>query len=415
MPPRADVSRPSGASAGAVRPAVAPLRAGRRAERGAVLVHVAVAMMGLLAFSALSIDLGTLWVARAQLQNAADAGALAGGVSLAYVDPTDADAASAAAQTIVQAHSVWGDAVAPGSVQTVVGACPPGAPAVSGQCLRVAVERSAAAGTPLPVFFSRLFGVGSTDVRASASAKVLLGNAMPCPRPIAIPDRWIESLPSPSEWTDDDVYNKYIDTGFAVPPPNADSYVEPSAGGPGTGMTVAEMTGARIQREQHRVWMLEPLRAGDFLALDLPRAGGSADFEQRYFENFTSCNGAPVSIGESYDVVFPHPNRTSDAISTLIDQDPGAYWDGSTIRGSAFLVSPRLITIAVIDPDGFAQQARPGSSVRATVRNLVGLFLESTSSADLQGVIIPAAGAYDPAAPSIADESTFLRTVALVR
>src|SRR3712207_6859544 len=36
-------------------------------ERGAVLVHVAVAMTGLLAFSALSIDLGTMWVARAQL------------------------------------------------------------------------------------------------------------------------------------------------------------------------------------------------------------------------------------------------------------------------------------------------------------------------------------------------------------
>src|SRR5688500_1400666 len=75
-------------------------------ERGAVLVHAAVAMAGLLAFSALTVDLGSMWVVRAQAQNAADAAALAGTVSLAYVDPTDFDAARAAAHAIVQAHRV---------------------------------------------------------------------------------------------------------------------------------------------------------------------------------------------------------------------------------------------------------------------------------------------------------------------
>ena len=65
----------------------APAAAACRDERGAVLVHVAVAFTGLLAFSALSIDLGVLWAARRQAQNAADSAALAGAVSLAYVDP----------------------------------------------------------------------------------------------------------------------------------------------------------------------------------------------------------------------------------------------------------------------------------------------------------------------------------------
>ena len=60
-------------------------RARRPGERGAVLVHAAVAMTGLLAFSALTIDLGTVWVARGQAQNAVDAAALAGGISFAYV------------------------------------------------------------------------------------------------------------------------------------------------------------------------------------------------------------------------------------------------------------------------------------------------------------------------------------------
>ena len=47
-------------------------------ERGAVLVHVAVAMLALIAFSALAIDYGALLVSRSQAQNAADAAALAG-------------------------------------------------------------------------------------------------------------------------------------------------------------------------------------------------------------------------------------------------------------------------------------------------------------------------------------------------
>ena len=52
-----------------------------------MLVHVAVAMIGLLAFSALSIDYGVMWTARRQAQNAADAAALAGAISLAFDNP----------------------------------------------------------------------------------------------------------------------------------------------------------------------------------------------------------------------------------------------------------------------------------------------------------------------------------------
>ena len=53
-------------------------------DRGAVLVHVALAMLVLIAFSALAIDYGALLVSRSQAQNAADAAALAGASSLAF-------------------------------------------------------------------------------------------------------------------------------------------------------------------------------------------------------------------------------------------------------------------------------------------------------------------------------------------
>ena len=59
---------------------VAPVK--RRGERGAVLVNAAIAMIGLISFSALVVDYGILWSARRQAQNAADAGAMAAAVSL---------------------------------------------------------------------------------------------------------------------------------------------------------------------------------------------------------------------------------------------------------------------------------------------------------------------------------------------
>ena len=61
----------------------------RREERGAALIHMAIAMVAMMAFSALVIDYGIFWVARRQAQNSADAGALAGAIAYAFDDSTD--------------------------------------------------------------------------------------------------------------------------------------------------------------------------------------------------------------------------------------------------------------------------------------------------------------------------------------
>src|SRR5439155_3356010 len=57
-------------------------------ERGAILIQVAISILALTAFAAFVVDYGVLWVARSQAQNAADAGALAGAISLSYDDTT---------------------------------------------------------------------------------------------------------------------------------------------------------------------------------------------------------------------------------------------------------------------------------------------------------------------------------------
>jgi hypothetical protein len=56
----------------------------RSSERGAILIQVAVALLGLTVFSAFVLDYGVLWSARGQAQNAADAGAMGAAVNLMW-------------------------------------------------------------------------------------------------------------------------------------------------------------------------------------------------------------------------------------------------------------------------------------------------------------------------------------------
>ena len=206
MTPSPVVSRTPRANAIPVRLCATP--AGRRRDRGAVLVHVAVAMSGLLAFSALSIDLGTLWVARgagAERRRRGGAGRRrVAGLRRPGRHRRGAGSGAdrrAAAQHLGRAGraGLAGDAVS--------GPCPAGSPSGPGDCLGVVVQHD------MPAFFSRLFGMGSTNVRASATAKVLTGNASNCLRPLAIMDSW---TPPSGPWQWDDRFappDTYAPTG----------------------------------------------------------------------------------------------------------------------------------------------------------------------------------------------------------
>ena len=79
----------------------------RTNERGAIIIHVAFALMALLCFSAIVLDQGVFFVARRQAQNAADAGALAGAITL-MLDRTRTAEATTAAQDFARKNVVWG-------------------------------------------------------------------------------------------------------------------------------------------------------------------------------------------------------------------------------------------------------------------------------------------------------------------
>src|SRR5688572_32310122 len=97
-------------------------------ERGAVIVHVGIALLGLMAISTFVIDYGVMWTARRQAQNSADAGALAGAISLAFIDFNNQGMARDSALSVAGLNNVWGQSpdITPGDVTFPM--CPPGSP-----------------------------------------------------------------------------------------------------------------------------------------------------------------------------------------------------------------------------------------------------------------------------------------------
>ena len=143
----------------------------RPEECGQTIVLVAIALVSLLGMAALAIDVTTLYVARGEMQRAADAAALAG--AKAFVDSgITTDTANATRQAMAQtmATSVINSILAQNKISgapPVLAAAPafdftrPGNPQIS-----VTLQR-----TNLPTFFARIWGTKLVTVTASAIAE----------------------------------------------------------------------------------------------------------------------------------------------------------------------------------------------------------------------------------------------------
>jgi hypothetical protein len=162
----------------------------RSGERGQTIILVAVSLVSLLAMAALAIDVVTLYVARSEMQRAADAAALAGAkafvdsgvTSLATTDPNYATVqglAQTMATTVI--NSIVPQNRIQGTPPVMVGApafdfTRPGNPQVS-----VTLQRA-----DLPTFFSRIWGRTLSTVSATAVAEAYNpGNAPAGYPPIA--------------------------------------------------------------------------------------------------------------------------------------------------------------------------------------------------------------------------------------
>jgi Flp pilus assembly protein TadG len=169
--------------------------AARSKERGFTLALVTVSLVAIIAMAALSIDIGTLYQAKAEAQRAADAGALTGArvISISGItgDPTNGSGswaaicggatspASLAAINVGQQDLIGGVA---GSITVKYGAG--GAGTFTPDCTAAGpnfgvnpVVKVTAQRTNLPIFFARVFSLfgsnfAGTSVSATASAEV---------------------------------------------------------------------------------------------------------------------------------------------------------------------------------------------------------------------------------------------------
>jgi len=161
-----------------------------RSDRGAILIHVAVGLVGLFLFTGFVVDYGTFWVARGQAQNAADGGALAGAVARLYDDTTNPPASTTTGKVPESVYAsmagspVWGVAP-PQNTVNISYTCPDG---VTTTCVAVDVYRDGTNNSStLPTFFLRLININSQGTKAHAVAWAVAANGTGCLRPWFLP------------------------------------------------------------------------------------------------------------------------------------------------------------------------------------------------------------------------------------
>ncbi len=139
----------------------------QRPDAGIAIIYVAVFLLSSLWFVSLAIDMGKLMATRTELQNAADAAALAGASAL---DPNagiiQQDLARSRAAEAAAANKAYEQNLTPVTIDPSTDVDFPTA-----QRVRVRVHREADTGNPMITHFAQTIGLLSLDVRADATAE----------------------------------------------------------------------------------------------------------------------------------------------------------------------------------------------------------------------------------------------------
>jgi len=302
------------------------------------LVMVAFALVALLGFAALAIDLAFLYVARSEAQRAADAAALTGAKEFVVSGFTTGAISQAAVQSLAT-----GAAIAAGS-QNNVGGSPavilPGDVAFDFSIpndprITVTVARDANhPGGPLPTFFAKVFGVLSANVSAKATAEAY--NPGPGGPPVgpACLKPWLLPNCDPNHTTPPNT---------SCPGTNAAKFVDASACASTNGVcnpgAVAQggVIGALLSVKPG-----SPSQANapsKYYPVDLPitsagsscpacagggSGGGGIPSGSVYFSNIACCNQNPIPCGTNQiqPIVGNKVGPTAQGVDCLIHQSP---------------------------------------------------------------------------------------------
>lgn len=342
------------------------LRARLRDEQGMAAIIIALCLTVFSALVALSVDLGMLYVARSETQRAADAAALAALTAL-IEDPNDVDRARRAAIEFAAQNTVRGVPVVlePEDVEISMG---------DDTTVVVNVIRSSARGTPIRTLFARAVGIAEVDVGSDALSGPEPAGDVTCMKPFMIPDMW-DDANSNGRYDDGELYDPQV-TGYGTTFRNdgfANDIGRPVVLYPGNPENA--------------------MQPSFFFLYRMPGMTGGADIRESIAN--PSCNPTLISIGDRF-FVEPGLKRgaVSDAVQSLVDADPSAFWDplSQRIQGSAYGdawgASPRVIRIPLFDP---SRLGRPGRR-ELNVSNMATVFVESTTNDVVMGRLLPALG-----------------------
>jgi hypothetical protein len=282
-------------------------------------------------------------------------------------------------------------------------------------------------GNGLPVFFGQLFGFGTHDIKATATAKIITANSTNCLRPWALPDLFTDTNGNGEFDFGVDIY----DAGTVGPPMDfGTGYSTDPAPEGDYGMRVRLKQGPHAGR----------MAPGWFMALDY---GSGAN---TYRDAISGCVGVEYGVG---DVVPTETGNmqgpTQQGVGTLIDQDPDAEWDQNAGPNGAIInscvedgadglcpgmsVSPRVVPVPVFDPAWYAQHGE------VKISKILGFFVECVNEAkadcdhpvdeddypddfdpkfDILGVLINVPGMFN-GGKGAAGPGTFAQTVVLIR
>ncbi len=337
-----------------------------RRARGSSMILVALLMVPLMGFAALAIDVGMLYTARTQCQNAADAGALAGAGYMLTLNNLNGGAANnikAKAVEFANYNQVLSTPVTILPTDVTVD--------FTLKRCTVCVPRTEARGNPVQTFFARVLLRNSVDVSACATAEIANARASNCLKPWALPDAFVDGNGNgkydAGEYYEQGVTSfgtNYRQNGFDVGVQIIVKQANPSAA----------------------------IAPGQFFPIDLPIPGvdtGGA----RYRDNIDTCEPAPVNIGDTLltqngNLVGP----TQQGVRDLIGQDLNAFWDPASgqVGGSDYgpSGSPRIIRVPFFDPS----QPPVSGKTTVTVTNIASLFLEGISNGVVTARIMLASG-----------------------
>jgi hypothetical protein len=357
--------------------------------------------MSFFAATTLAIDVGLFMTARAQAQNSADAAALAGAGALVYNSFTDRTPGGPAVQSAISTglrNKVIGGNVSinPADVTFPLG------PTGRNDRVQVWVYRTTARGNQIPTLIGPVFGINDFDINATATAEAAPANAMTCVKPFTVPDKWVENTNPP--WTQNSTFDRYDNKGNLLP--NADVYIPPSAthstwteADAGTPFILRAGSGNNIEPTFYYSWKMPLDTGGDF-----------------YRDNISGCNTSTIGLNqpmvqEPGNMVGP----TTQGVQLLLDQDPTAYWDGSSKRVVSPLgKSPRVFPLPLYDPQVYADGKQAGRGADLISRNWVGFFVERLQGNEVYGRIVPITGVIDDNAGP-APDGVFPRAIRLVR